>query len=395
MHFAYLIKEIARRKGRTATNVLAVAVLVAILVVLTSVMNAYGAAIYLPFKNIGADLIVQKSAGQTADMPATSTRLPFGKAIFDQDEIDRISAIEHVADVSRALSLWQFDKGKFISLEGLEPDSWRGRKVGSAVTSGRFLTDGVRNEIVVEKHFAKFYGLQPGASLKLGSSSFDVVGIVSVQDESQVSATNIYMSLEEAQKLLGTNGYSQLYLRLDALSSEDAVRSDISRVDASAVVVSGNSIAASLGNVAKIYDRFHILGSVVLALIVALILFQVNTTSLMERKRDIGIMQATGWTKRNIGAQVVSEVCMQTVLGCVLGVAISLIVISAIGSIVIQASLPGDLANDLSSFSIPLTISAPAIGQFSILALGISIVVSLFLARKVSGMKPLSNLRSL
>ena len=53
MRFIYIIKELARRKARTITNVLAVVVLVAILVVLTSVMNAYSTAIYIPFKNVG------------------------------------------------------------------------------------------------------------------------------------------------------------------------------------------------------------------------------------------------------------------------------------------------------------------------------------------------------
>lgn len=394
MHFTYLIKELARRKGRTITNVLAVAVLVAILVVLASVMNAYATAIYLPFKDMGADLIVQKSAKQATDTPTSSIRLPFGKGIFAWEEINNISAIEHIVDISPALTLWQFDKGKFISIEGLEPDSFRGKKMSSWVTSGRFLTDSDRNKIVVEKHFAKFYGVKPGDRLKLGNTTFDIIGLVAAQDESQVSATNIYMNLDDAQKLLGANGYSQLYVRLDALSSEDTVRSAISHIDASAVVVSGNSIGASLGNMVKIYDRFHILGSAILALIVAFILFQVNTTGLLERRRDIGIMQAVGWTRKNIGAQIVSEVFLQTILGCILGIVVSFLILSVIGSIGIQANLPGGLSNDLSSLTVPLVVSTPAIGQFSMLALAISTVVSLFLVRRVSGTTPLTNLKS-
>jgi putative ABC transport system permease protein len=393
MFFTYLFKELARRKGRTITNVLAVAVLVGILVVLTSVMNAYSAAIYLPFQNVGADLIIEKSANQATATPTSSIRLPFGKGIFAQEEIGNISAIGHIQDVSKALTVWQFDKGKFISIEGLEPNSSIGKKMSSWVTSGRFVTDSDGDKIVVEKHFAKFYGVKLGDSLNLGDTSFDIVGIITAQDESQVSATNIYMNLGDAQKLLGTNGYSQLYLRLDTLSSEDTVTSAISRIDASAVVVSGNSIAASLGNVIKIYDKFHILGSAILALIVAFILFQVNTTGLLERKRDIGIMQAVGWTRKNIGSQVVSEVILQTILGCIVGVVISLITLGAIGSIGIQTNLPGGLSNDLSSLSAPLAISPSAIGQFTLLALIISTVLSLFLVRRASGMKPLSNLK--
>ena len=136
MRFIYLVKELARRKSRTITNVLAVVVLVAILVVLTSVMNAYSNAIYLPFKNVGADLIVQKSASQATDTPTNAIRLPFGKGLFAQDEISSLSSISHIEDVSKALTLWESDKGQFISIEGLEPESSIGQKMSSLVTSG-------------------------------------------------------------------------------------------------------------------------------------------------------------------------------------------------------------------------------------------------------------------
>jgi len=67
LNLPYLFKELTRRKGRSLTNILAVAVLVAIFVVLTSIMNAYADAIYLPFKDIGADMIVQKSVAQPSE----------------------------------------------------------------------------------------------------------------------------------------------------------------------------------------------------------------------------------------------------------------------------------------------------------------------------------------
>ena len=394
MRIIYPIKELARRKGRTITNVLAVAVLVGILVVLTSVMNAYATAIYLPFENVGADLIVQKSADQATNTPASAIRLPFGKGVFNQDEISNLSAINHIEGISKALTLWQFDKGSFISIEGLEPDSFIGERLKSGLTNGRFLEATDSDSIVVEKHFAKFYGVKPGDSLELGGTSFEIVGLIAVEGESQISAANIYMNLSNAQMLLGTDGYGQLYVRLDALSSEDAVRVEVSRLNTSAIITSSSSIAASLGNVIKIYERFHVLGSLILALIVAFILFQVNATGLLERKRDIGIMQTVGWTRRNISTQVISEVFLQTILGCILGIVISFIILGSIGSIGIQTNVPGGLSNDLNSLTVPLSVSTSAIGQFSALALIISVVVSLLLVRRVSGMKPLSNLKS-
>ena len=390
----YLLKELTRRKSRTLTNLLVVAVMVAIFVVLTSVINAYATAIYLPFQDVGVDMIIHKSATPSTESPTTSIRLPFGSGVFYQNEVDNLAASGQIKDVSKTLVLWRFDKGEFTSIEGLEPDSFIGEKYESWVTSGRFLQAGEQHKAVAEKHFAKFYGLKPGDSLSLGNIPFEIIGVLSTQEQSQVSATNLYINLPDAQTLLDTKGYSQLYVKLASLSSEDTFRSQISRLDKDAVVISANSIAASISNVVKIYERFRLLFLAIVAVIMALILFQVNTNSLMERRKDIGILQTVGWTKANISRQIVSEIFVQTMIGFVLGLIVSVLILVSIGSISVQAQVSQSLGNNLSTLTTPLVLSITAIAQFFVLTLGISIIVSLFLSRQLAHMKPLVNLKN-
>jgi putative ABC transport system permease protein len=390
----YLLKELTRRKGRTITNLLVLAALVAVFVVLTSVMNSYSQAIYLPFQSVGVDMIVHKSAPQSSDTDTKAIRLPFGNGLFQTDEVDNIATLSHVKYVSKTLVLWRFDKGEFTSIEGLEPGSFIGEKYRSWLVSGRFLQAGEEHKAVVEKHFAKFYGLSLGDSLLLGSSPFEIVGIISAQEQSQVSATNVYISLPDAQILLDTKGFSQLYLKLDTLSSDDAVRSEISQVDKEAVIASGSSIAASVGNVVQIYQKFRLLILAIIGTILTLILVQVNTTSLMERRKDIGILQAVGWTKANISRQIVTEIFVQTIIGFVLGIIVSMLIITGIGSISVQAQISQGLGNNLSTLSAPVVLSTPAIAQFLILILVSSTIVSFFLSRQLARMKPLTNLKN-
>jgi len=392
MYFPYIAKELVRRKGRTITNLLAVAVLVAMPIILTSIMNGYADAVYLPFKSVGADLVVQRSAS-AADASIGAVRIPFGKGLFTDQEAFSISAVHHVLSSAKSLVVWQFDKGKFISIEGLEPGSFVSEKLKSGLTSGRFLEANDGDSIVVEKHFARFYSLKVGSSLKLGDSTFQVVGIAAAEGESQVSAENVYMNLADAQKLLGRGGYSQIYLRLDSLSSEDAVRTEVNRLNPQAVVVSSSSIATSLSNAVSIYERFRTFGAAILALIVAFILFQVSATGLLERRREIGVMQTVGWTTKNVSRQVIFEAVLNTILGCALGLAASFVVIAVIGSVQVQVNVPG-LSNDLTTLTAPLTAPAATALEFSGLAIIISIVVSLLVARRISGMKPLINIRN-
>ncbi|MBI2908012.1 MAG: ABC transporter permease [Chloroflexi bacterium] len=394
MYYMYPVKELGRRKGRTVTFVVAVAALVAILVVLTTVMDAYSAAIYQPFQSVEADIIAQKSGAENGGAPTAAIRLAFGKGAFDQSEMDRIAAVPHVTAVSPSLVLWYFDKGRFTSIEGVDLTSVLGEKMSSWINAGRFLEPDDVDKVVVEKHFAKFYGLKPGDSLKLGDATFEIVGTVAAQGESQVSSQNVYMDLGRAQQLLGVQGYSHLYLKLDSLSSEETVRSQINAIDTRVITVSGSSIATSFSNVMKIYNWFRFAGSLAVAAIVALVLFQVGGAALMERRRDIGIMQSVGWAGKDIRNEILLEIVLQTVMGCILGLAVSVLAVVVIGSIRIQVSMPGNLANDMSTISAPLTISPSLVALFAALAVVTSATVSLFLVRRVSMMKPLANLES-
>jgi putative ABC transport system permease protein len=393
VYLPYVFKELVKRKGRSITNLLAVAVLVALPVILTSVINGYTTAVYLPFQDVGADMIVQKSVTST-DAPAGSLRLPFGRGLLPASQVRAVAAVPHVAAVSPALVLWQFDNGKFFSVEGIEPTGFVGTRLKAGIATGRFLESADKGKIVLEKHFAKFYSLKVGNNMKVGDAMFEVVGTVAVAGESQVAAQNIYMNLADTQRLLGTADYSQLYLRMDSLSSENAVRSEIARLDPQAVTTSANSIAASLSNVVSIYQRFQVLGAAILALIVAFILFQVSVTGLLERRREVGVMQTVGWTRQNISGQAVAEVILNTIGGCILGIVASIAVVSAIGSVSVQANLPGSLSNDLTTLSAPLALSPTSAVEFSIFAVVVSLVVSLFIVRRISGMKPLANIRT-
>jgi putative ABC transport system permease protein len=393
VYLPYVFKELVKRKGRSITNLLAVTVLVALPIILTSIINGYTTAVYLPFQDVGADMIVQKSV-TSADAPTGSLRLPFGRGLFPANQVSAVAAVPHVAAVSPALALWQFDNGKFISIEGIEPTSFVGTRLKAGIATGRFLESDDRDKVVLEKHFAKFYSLKVGNNLKVGDATFEVIGTVAVAGESQVSAQNIYMNLADTQRLLGTADYSQLYLRMDSLSSENAVRSQIARLDPQAVTTSANSIATSLSNAVSIYQRFQVLGAAILALIVAFILFQVSVTGLLERRREVGVMQTVGWTGKNVSRQVIAEVVLSTLGGCIVGLGASAAAVSAVGSVSVQANLPGSLSNDLTTLSAPLALSLTSAVEFSVFALVVSLVVSLFVVRRLFGMKPLANIRN-
>jgi ABC-type antimicrobial peptide transport system permease subunit len=392
MYPLYVFKELSRRKARTTTNVLTVATIVALLLSANSILAAYSSAIYLPFRNTGSDMIVYQSDNRTRSSESKITT-PFGKGIFSPEQVTDISLLKHVQDISKSLVLWYFGTEGFVSMEGIDPTSFLGKRLSSWVNAGDFITQNDQGQVAVEAHFANFHHLRVGDNITVGDAAFTVKGLIKTKDESNLLASNIYLTLPEAQRVSGVEGYNQLYLKIDDLSNEQLVKSEIGRIDGQAVAMSGSSISASLGNLAKAYDDFQWIGLGVMTLIAGLVLFKVNAAVLLERKRDIGVLRSIGWTKKEISAEILSEVFLEVILGFTVGVLSAIALTVILGSVSVE--IPSISLEKPAPVSLPLFLSPMTALNYFAAIIMTSLVVSYLLARNILAVKPSENLRSL
>lgn len=376
--------------ARTATNVLTVSVLVAMLLAIDALLSAYVSGMHLPFASVEADMIVYKTE-RSSDGPRSGIRLPFGRGLFSPQEVGAIGDLEHVRDVSGALVLWAFRRDGFIAIEGVEPSGFVGVKLRSWITNGTFLGADGSGGAVLEGHFARFHHRSVGDAVDLGSRSLTITGLLKVGEGGQITSSNVYVTMDDARDLGNIQGYSKLYVRVDDVSREAAVRTAIERMDPGMVVVSGSTVGASLDNVARIYERFSMLGLGMLVIIASLILFKVNALGVLERRREIGIMQAVGWTKRDITLQLVGELSVQACAGFLVGVLAALVVVAVLGTITVKV-MPDGLGEPM-GVTMPLAVSRESIAQCLVLTASVSLSVSVFLARRFACRHPSENLR--
>jgi ABC-type antimicrobial peptide transport system permease subunit len=391
MYPPYVFKELSRRKARTITNVLSVATIVALLLSANSILAAYSSAIYLPFRNTGSDMIVYQSDNAAKSSAKITT--PFGKGVFNFKQVTDISSLKHVQDISKSLVLWYFGREGFVSMEGIDPNSFLGEKLSSWVNAGNFIAQNDGGQVAVETHFANFHHLRVGGNITVGDATFTVKGLIKAKDESNLLVSNIYLTLPEAQRLGDVEGYNQLYLKIDDLSNEQLVKSEILRIDDRAVAMSGSSISASLGNLAKAYDDFQWIGLGVMTLIAGLVLFKVNAAVLLERRRDIAVLRSIGWTKKEITGQIVSEVLLQVIMGFAVGVLTSIALTAILGSVSVE--IPSISLEKPAPVTLPLFLSPTATLSYFATIIMTSLLVSYLLARNILAIKPSENLRSL
>ena len=87
MNYRYVINELRHHHHRTLVNVLGIAIGIALFVSINAVSTAYQKAVSLPFKNLGADLVVQKPEKRAVDSAQTPAsmrgiRLPFSNQLL-------------------------------------------------------------------------------------------------------------------------------------------------------------------------------------------------------------------------------------------------------------------------------------------------------------------------
>jgi putative ABC transport system permease protein len=410
MNFRYVLKELRHHHHRTLVNVLGIAIGIALFVSINAVSAAYQRAVTAPFKNLGADLVIQKPEKRAVNARQAPTsmrgiRLPFSNQLLSADEVTKLSSIEGVASVGSSLLLWDFDNEGFRTIMGVDlsqPDLGP-VKVKEWLKEGRFPEK--TGEAVLEKHYAKFRHLVPGDSAKVGDRMFTIVGLLEIREGSQIASANIYVPLSDAQGLSdAANGVNVMYLRLQNPSHLEKVKSRIGREMPGISVTSSDSFLEVMGGVSTISDQFTLLTSLIALAGAIFLIIKTMLGNLVARSSEIGILKAVGWTERNVEKQLMAESLIQSLAGGLTGLIAGYAISYCLGSLSIPVSTPWEVnlapafakeAAAATAVRLPVGISAGLTASALILSLVAGALATFFMARRTSHMKPADILRKL
>jgi putative ABC transport system permease protein len=412
MNYSYVFKELRHHHNRTLVNILGIGIGIALFVSINAVSTAYQKAVSLPFKNLGADIVVQrpeKRAVDSAQPPASmrGIRLPFSNQLLPSEDLEKLKTIEGVDSMASSLLLWEFDKGGFRTIMGVDlaQPVLGPVKVKDWLKEGRFPHK--EGEVVIEKHYAKFQQKRMGDTLEINGRPFSVVGLLEIKEGSQIASANLYLSLQDAQALNGggSNGVNVVYLRLKDPALLSQVKTSIARQLNGVSVASSDSSLELMGGVSKISDQFSFIVSLIALGGAVFLIVKAMLSNLVERSREIGILKAVGWTERDVQKQLMGEVFLQSLLGGVFGIMMGYFFSYLLGFLSIPVSTPWEL-NLLPAFAkdtaaAAQTVRLPVSISFSLAAISIGLSIltgglaSFAMGKRTSRMKPAEILRRL
>ncbi|MEN6623923.1 MAG: ABC transporter permease [Smithella sp.] len=412
MYFPYILKEIRQHRHRTAVNILGIAVGIALFVSINAVSTAYKDAVSMPFKNLGADLVVQKTekqADNAARQPINmqGIRLPFSNRIISAVDMQKLQSIPGVASSAASLLLWDFDKDGFRTIMGVDLT----QPVLGPVRLKDWLSKGhfpeKEGEIILEKHFAKFHGSQIGDSVVIAGKKFKIVGLLEIKEGAQITSANIYMPLADARNLIpeGSKGVNIVYLRLKNPSFLEEVKGDISRTFPGATISSSDALLEVMGGVAKIFDQFSLIVSLVALGGAVFLIIKTMLGNLVERVPEIGIMKAVGWTGSDVQKQVMAEAFLQSIIGGLTGIAFGYLISYLMGYLSIPVSTPWELnftpafakvvEEPVRTIHLPVSFSVGLTAASLAMSIIVGGLASYFMGRRITQVKPADILRQL
>ena len=410
MSLHYLFAELRNRPVRAFTGAFSIAIGVALFVSLQAYADGYRRAARAPLVEVGADLTAQRQG--TVPGKFEGVVFPHSTAPIRRHEINQIRKLPGVQAVAEVVFFWSFEPGGFVAGLGLDPsDTFGPGRIKAGVTAGRFLQAGDHGVAVADTTYAQQNKLALGNVVMLGGQSFTIVGLADTSRAGQLANANLYIPLADARTL--ANAAPQVRSVFD-IGPDDAnllfIKADQTRVDQiaaqvkqilgeKAIVSSGQSFAAELGSLFALIDRFGLLVGLIAFLFATALLLRVVASSVWERRRDVAVMRAVGWRRRDVMIQLWGETLVLAIAGGLVGLALAALTTWAMSHTLVTVPVPWELSpsphflpGGASTFAVTVALPARVTPELAAWALGLSVIsaslIGLWLPRRISQIHP-------
>jgi putative ABC transport system permease protein len=166
----------------------------------------------------------------------------------------------------------------------------------------------------------------------------------------------------------GRDDANLLLIKVDRQHLEGVVGKIVALLGKKGIVSSELSFREALSGVLFLSQRMGLIVAVVIGAFAAAFVFRATASTIQERRRELAVLQAIGWSWRHIRQQVLIENAMLSIAGVALGIIVALSIASLLGHISVTLDLPWDLSSTphfipeatldrTQTVSVPITIS--------------------------------------
>jgi len=237
------------------------------------------------------------------------------------------------------------------------------------------------DELVLGQDAAKNLQVKAGDTLKLSGKDFKVAAVL--QPTGSQDDSLIFGDLREVQSLYKRGGeLSLIEISAKSTADIDAVVKDLKKALPQAAVSSIKQAVQYREKAVGSLARFGLAITAVIMLISGLIVFMTMTSSVRDRKREIGIFRAIGYRQSVVARIILTETLILSLIGGAIGYA------AGFGIVFMLPAF-------LKKFEFSVGLNVPVLILSIVLAVAVGLVASLVPALRAANMDPADALKSL
>ena len=301
------VRNLLRRKTRTALTLLGIGVSIAVIVALGALAEGMVYLMTAMFRASQTDLFATE-AGVDADFSAIDERV--GSRIAARSDVDAVAGT--------IMTAANTEKMPMLIVFGYHPRSFAIQHFH--IVEGQPLVG--RHQVIVGRRAAEQMGLHVGDTLRLLKSNFRIVGIyetgVAYED------IGIVISLREAQALTGKPRQVMYYgIKLCDPQQVEAVKEELEATFPDIAFALTAEIAESMSDF-RVMKQMVTQISILAVFIGGLGMLNTMLMSVLERTHEIGVLRALGWQRRRVLGMILWESLVLGAVGGVCGILLGL-----------------------------------------------------------------------
>ncbi len=338
-YFILASKNLKRRKLRSWLTLIGIFIGIAAVISLISLGNTLKATINSQFDIGSLDIISVRAGGISGLGPA-------GASVSNPLLEDDVKAIERIGSVKYAISKYtrtmkmEFnDKVVFLGVTSL-PDSRRINDVYEELDIiteyGRLLKEGEEDRIVIGKNIADKIrnglekDLKVGDRILINEQEFRIVGIL--EGKGSFRTDNLILMNEKQLKELNeiANEVDLISVKVRSLEQVDFAKEEIEKLmrvrrnvkegEEDFEVSTPEATLATVNQILLGIQIFIVIIASISIVVGAIGIANTMTTSVLERRKEIGTMKAIGARNKNIFYQFFVEAGLLGLIGGILGI---------------------------------------------------------------------------
>ena len=345
-HYRLARAAIKENRTRSFLTCLGIAIGVASIILILSLMGSISNLVKEQTKEIGADLIVVRPSSTKDNLTNIVEELTsansFQKSNLSIDDVKTIKDVNHVsavAPIAISTNTVTSEKNTFDSVPILGTNSDYVKIEPLALRYGSFLTDAEDSKSVVLGHtlsLALFNTINStiGKTVNIMGEKFMIVGVLDEIDKS-INFDNIdydnalIMDINALDKITGSTQIQQINVKAENTDSLAPISEDIKSAlenqkqgDKNFSVTYGDDITHPASNLFTIVSGMLAIVAGISLVVGGIGVMNIMLVSVAERTHEIGIRKAVGASSRNILIQFLFEALILSLMGGILGLAL-------------------------------------------------------------------------